>query len=257
MRSTWSSGIASSVGAPTVDDDTRSPSTRSTVWPRFAPRRNTPEVAPGPPFWTISTPGWPCRSSAKLRAPEAAIASASITVRSAVSVAIGCGMRAAVTTTGASCAIGGAGSACAAASDGPSSAAGASAQRGHRRWAGGRSTPGIACPRAAARPRTAVTNRRTREHDAGDSARATPRRRPPRRRLPASPLVPVGTAPQGARIRVQAGLRARRADPPAFPSRSARQWRRGGPSKGLPLRGQPRNPGLDRPVTAFPFHPPR
>ena len=57
MRSIWSSGTASSDGAPTLADDTRRPSISSSVWPRFAPRMNTPDVEPGPPFMMISTPG--------------------------------------------------------------------------------------------------------------------------------------------------------------------------------------------------------
>jgi hypothetical protein len=41
-----------------VDEATRRPSTNTSVCALFDPRRNTPDTAPGPPFCTISTPGW-------------------------------------------------------------------------------------------------------------------------------------------------------------------------------------------------------
>ena len=63
---------------------------------------NTPVVAPGPPFCTISRPGWRESSAARLSAPLRAISSGPMTVTSATRSAIDCGARAAVTTTGSS-----------------------------------------------------------------------------------------------------------------------------------------------------------
>ena len=83
MRSICSSGIASSVVAPVVDDEMRRPSTSTSVWFAFAPRMNAPLTPARPPFIVISTPGWRCSSCARLSAPLRAISSALITVTSA------------------------------------------------------------------------------------------------------------------------------------------------------------------------------
>ena len=93
MRSIWSSGIASSEVAPTDDEPTRKPSISTSVCPRLAPRRNAPDVEPGPPFIVISTPGWRCRSSVRLCAPLRMISSRPITVTSARRSAMGCCLR--------------------------------------------------------------------------------------------------------------------------------------------------------------------
>ena len=97
MRSTWSSGMASSDVAPALDEAILMPSISTSVWPRFAPRRKIPDSEPGPPFWVISTAGWRCRSSVRLCAPARAISAAPITVTSARTSAIGCEPRDAVT----------------------------------------------------------------------------------------------------------------------------------------------------------------
>jgi hypothetical protein len=99
MRSTWSSGIASSEVAPVEDEPTRRPSTRTRVWPALAPRMKTADVLPGPPLMLTSTPGWRCRSCGTLCAALRRISSSPITVTSASRSAMGCGVRDAVTTT--------------------------------------------------------------------------------------------------------------------------------------------------------------
>ena len=107
MRSICSGGIASSAVAPLDAEATRMPSISTSVCAAFAPRRNTPAVAPGPPFWTISTPGWRCSNATMPCAPPRAISSASITVTSATRSSSRCGERDAVTTIGSSTAGGG------------------------------------------------------------------------------------------------------------------------------------------------------
>ncbi len=94
--------MAESVVAPVVADATRTPSTRTSVCWLLAPRRNTPDTDPGPPFWTISVPGCRCRSSARLCTPDRAISSRPMTVTSASSSVVGCNPRVAVTETGSS-----------------------------------------------------------------------------------------------------------------------------------------------------------
>ncbi len=93
MRSTWSSGMASSAVAPTDDDPTRRPSINTSVWPALAPRRNAPDVAPAPPLIVTSTPGCRWSSCGRLCAPLRRISSAWMTVRSASRSEIGCGVR--------------------------------------------------------------------------------------------------------------------------------------------------------------------
>jgi hypothetical protein len=57
MRSICASGIASSEVVPALDDATRMPSISTSVCALLAPRKKTPETAPGPPFWMTLDPG--------------------------------------------------------------------------------------------------------------------------------------------------------------------------------------------------------
>ena len=179
----------------------RTPSISTSVWPRFAPRRNTPETEPGPPFCTISTPGCRCRSSVRLCAPARAISSGPMTVTSASTSAIGCASRAAVTATGSSFA-----GVCAVAY------AAASVHRNEH----------------AARCRA----RRIGSWNMANSARS--RAIPARRRRRSGAL---RARPRTGR-RPVSGL-AGHGRPPSRP-RTADSGVRGRPFAGLPLRGQPR-----------------
>ena len=142
MRSIWSSGIASSVAAPTVDDETRNPSTRTH---RLAAIRAAQEHARRSSRVRRSgrsrRPAGRCRSSAKLSAPRCAISSASITVTSATSVAIGCGMRARRHHDRVELRDRRRGHRLRRRKRRPEQSRPARAPAGHRRWAGGRFDP--------------------------------------------------------------------------------------------------------------------
>ncbi len=262
MWSIWSSGIASSVVAPADDDPARRPSISTSVWPRLAPRRSAPDTEPGPPFFTISTPGCRCSSSARLCTPLRRISSPPITVTSASTSAIGCDARAAVTTIGSSVV----GRGCALCAWHGTAAAHVHRKRNACDRALEKSGTDIGALRVApciparqwvdekrgghrtcrsARP---SHERKVRASGGAPAAAATPSALRSPIRHPRHPWTPG---------RVQAGLRARRSCPPAFPSRrTVARWAN---LTGLPLRGQPRlsREELWSRGTAFPFHPPR
>ncbi len=258
MRSTCPSGTASSDGAPTLAEETRKPSIRRSVWPRFAPRMNTPDVEPGPPFCTISMPAWRCSNSARLWAPLRAISSASMTVTSAISCSIGCDMRVAVTKIDP---IRAAPGLCAAAVADAKTAIVADGRKMRRAAPGPSNERNIARSAKAVRPRTAWRKMRSGKsaqrspteglQPSSDGATTTlPASRPWIRR---STTAECGGAPGAGRSPGSSH------GPSAFPSRACAavaSWTV--LLKDLPLRGQLRNECVGTTHrTEFPFHPPR
>ena len=246
MRSIWSSGIASIAAAPEDADAIRSPSMSTSVWAALAPRRKMPDVPPGPPFWTISTPLWRCRSSARLCAPLRRISSESMTVTSARRSVTRCGMRDAVTATRSM----GSATDCAPAGARPHgcgddqdarAVSAADERRLHGRLHDG--------PRIPAR--------RLRDEGVEDAARARAVVRSTCSRDRAAPPAPRFTRflERSARTGRSPGLPVLVVRLPVLvgqwrPSRARRLWTT---RTGLPLRGQPRHCASR--FTAFPFNP--